>query len=118
LLRAALTNNPNLNLPAFSSGDGPWPFHPEQSEKSGQDGWAVHEAKGAGSGIPRAAQNDRQQEDGEGDMAFTAAETRLIAMMAKKSMPLHETVRALSEALPNVHPHKILDMAKLAVNPE
>lgn len=51
-------------------------------------------------------------------MAFTAAEIRLIALMAKKGMPLHQTVKALSEALPNVHPHKILDMAKLAVDAE
>lgn len=49
---------------------------------------------------------------------FSAEEIRLIAVMAKKGKPLHETVKSLMEALPGVHPHKILDMAKLAVSPE
>jgi Mu-like prophage I protein len=49
---------------------------------------------------------------------FSAEEIRLIAVMARKGKPLHETVKSLMEALPGVHPHKILGMAKLAVSPE
>ncbi len=58
------------------------------------------------------------QETRTEDMPFTAAEVRLIAIHAKKRRPLHETVRALQEALPHVHPNKILDMAKMANMPD
>ena len=92
LLRAALTNNPNLNLPAIAAAERP---HPGE-ERGGDNG---------------AARKGEQ-------MRFSADEIRLIAVMAKKGKPLHETVKSLMEALPGVHPHKILDMAKLAVSPE
>jgi phage I-like protein len=94
LLRAALTNNPNLNLPAISF------------------------AFPRGSDVAAPVSRSLISDDGDEDMRFSADEIRLIAVMARKGKPLHETVKSLMEALPGVHPHKILDMAKLAVNPE
>jgi phage I-like protein len=94
LLRAALTNNPNLNLPAISF------------------------AFPRGSDVAAPVSRSLISDDGDEDMRFSADEIRLIAVMARKGKPLHETVKSLMEALPGVHPHKILDMAKLAVSPE
>jgi phage I-like protein len=94
LLRAALTNNPNLNLPAISF------------------------AFPRGSDVATPLSQSLTSDDGDEDMRFSAEEIRWIAVMAKRGKPLHETVKSLMEALPGVHPHKILDMAKLAVNPE
>ena len=51
-------------------------------------------------------------------MQFTSAEIRLIALHARLARPLHETVRALAEALPEASPRRILDLAKLATAPE
>ena len=51
-------------------------------------------------------------------MHFTSAEIRLIALHARLARPLHETVRALAEALPEASPRRILELAKLAAAPE
>jgi len=100
LLRAALTNNPNLNLPAIASA--------ESARRSAAGRPHPNPLPGQGEG----------KGNGDEDMRFSADEIRLIAVMAKKGKPLHETVKSLMEALPGVHPHKILDMAKLAVSPD
>jgi len=42
----------------------------------------------------------------------------LIALHARLARPLHETVRALAEALPEVAPGRILELAKLALAPD
>src|SRR5208337_3231025 len=55
---------------------------------------------------------------GEARMHFTSAEIRLIALHARLARPLHETVRALAEALPEVAPGRILELAKLALAPD
>ena len=100
LLRAALTNNPNLNLPAISS-----QIEPSRDVDDG----AATSPRSVGQAPPHGKVQN---------MRFSADEIRLIAVMAKKGKPLHETVKSLMEALPGVHPHRILDMAKLAVSPE
>ncbi len=51
-------------------------------------------------------------------MHFTSAEIRLIALHARLARPLHETVRALAEALPEVAPGRILELARLALDPD
>jgi hypothetical protein len=51
-------------------------------------------------------------------MHFTAAEARLIAIHARRARPLHETVRALADALPDATPHRILALAQLAIAPD
>lgn len=51
-------------------------------------------------------------------MQFTSAEIRLIALHARLARPLHETVRALAEALPEASPRRVLELAKLASDPE
>jgi phage I-like protein len=113
LLRAALTNNPNLNLPAIASA--------ESARRAAAE--RPHPGRGRGNGEERGDDNPAKRRassaawKGE-KMRFTADEIRLIAAMAKRGKPLHETVKSLMEALPGVHPHKILDMAKLAVSPE
>jgi phage I-like protein len=114
LLRAALTNNPNLNLPAIASA--------ESARRSAAEPSRTDRSRDAGT--LGGAQRSRAKEsamcayNGDEDMRFSADEIRLIAVMAKNGKPLHETVKRLMEALPGVHPHKILDMAKLAVSPE
>ena len=102
LLRAALTNNPNLNLPAIASAER------RLGEGRGDNGAGWKGEKRDDNGAARKGEK----------MRFSADEIRLIAVMAKKGKPLHETVKSLTEALPGVHPRKILDMAKLAVSPE
>ena len=49
-------------------------------------------------------------------MHFSSAEIRLIALHARLARPLHETVRALAEALPEVAPGRILELARLALD--
>jgi Mu-like prophage I protein len=101
-LRMALTNNPNLALPAIAA----------SQIRSGRDeSEAERVARALG-----ADESAKSRPKGK-DMAFSNEEIRLIALMAKKGKPLHETVKALQDALPNVHPHQILDMAKLACDP-
>ena len=108
LLRAALTNNPNLNLPAIASAESARRAAAERPHLDPLNGEERDTAKRrAGSAAPKGEK-----------MRFSADEIRLIAVMAKKGKPLHETVKSLMEALPGVHPHKILDMAKLAMSPE
>jgi hypothetical protein len=51
---------------------------------------------------------------GEHLMHFSVDEVRLVALHARQARPLHETVRALQEALPELPVHRILDLAKLA----
>ncbi len=51
-------------------------------------------------------------------MQFTPAEIRLIALHARLARPLHETVRALAEALPEAPPRRILELARLACDPD
>jgi len=111
LLRAALTNNPNLNLPAIASAESARRAaaeHPHLGPLNGEERGDNNPAKRrASSAAPKGEK-----------MRFSADEIRLIAVMARKGKPLHETVKSLMEELPGVHLHKILDMAKLAVSPE
>jgi Mu-like prophage I protein len=51
-------------------------------------------------------------------MHFTPAEIRLIALHARLARPLHETVRALAEALPEASPRRILELAQFALEPD
>ena len=113
LLRAALTNNPNLNLPAIASA--------ESARRAAAE--RPHPGRGTGNGEERGDDNPAKRRASSSTwkgekMRFTTDEIRLIAAMTKRGKPLHETVKSLMEALPGVHPHKILDMAKLAVSPE
>ena len=122
LLRAALTNNPNLNLPAIAS--------VESARRAAAEFFTFPRGSDVAAPLPRPFTSDNGEERGtakrransaapKGEkMRLSADEIRLIAVMAKKGKPLHETVKSLMEALPGVHPHKILDMAKLAVSPE
>ena len=108
LLRAALTNSPNLNLPAIASAESARRTAAERPHLGPLNG----EERGTAKRRPSSAAPKGEK------MRLSADEIRLIAVMAKKGKPLHETVKSLMEALPGVHPHKILDMAKLAVSPE
>jgi phage I-like protein len=114
LLRAALTNNPNLNLPAIASAESARRAAAERPHPGPLPGRGNGEERGDNPAKRRPSSAAWKGEK----MHFSADEIRLIAVMAKKGQPLHETVKSLMEALPGVHPHKILDMAKLAMSPD